>query len=99
MANVRIPSQLRDLVDGNKKLTVEAQSISTLIHEIDMMHPGFKKRIVDDTGDISSFVGIYVEGEDIRFLEGIDTELQPSSEVSIVPAAAGGAKLTLEIRN
>lgn len=90
MANVRIPSQLRDLVDGKKKLIVEAHSISTLIHEIDRMHPGFKGRIMDESGDISSFVGIYVEGEDIRFLDGVDTELNPSSEVSIVPAAAGG---------
>jgi len=90
MANVRIPSQLRDLVEGKKKLMVEAHSISALIDEIDRMHPGFKSRIIDDAGDISSFVGIYVEGEDIRFLDGMDTLLQPSSEVSIVPAAAGG---------
>ena len=90
MPTVRIPSQLRNIVGGERKLEVAGSTIRSILDEIDNDHPGFKNRILDEKGDPSAFVGVYIDGDDIRFLGGLDADVPKSSEVSIVPAAAGG---------
>ena len=90
MATVRIPSQLRNLVDGERKLQVAGGTIRAILDEMDAKHPGIKNRVLDEKGEPSTFVGVYVGGEDIRFLGGLDAEVPADAEVSIVPAAAGG---------
>ena len=91
MASVRIPAQLRNLTGGDRVLDLQGSTVSELLDDLESKHPGFKERLLDAEGQPSSFVGIYVGGEDIRFLSGLDTEITPDSEVSIVPAASGGA--------
>ena len=91
MASVRIPAQLRNLTGGDRVLNLQGSTVSELIEDLESKHPGFKERLLDPSGEPSSFVGIYVGGEDIRFLSGLETELAADAEVSIVPAASGGA--------
>lgn len=91
MASVRIPAQLRSLTGGDRVLNLQGSTVSELIEDLEVKYPGFKERLLDPSGEPSSFVGIYVGGEDIRFLSGLETELAADTEVSIVPAASGGA--------
>ena len=90
MATVRIPAQLRSLTGGDRVLDLQGSTVAELIEHLESKHPGFKERLIDPSGEPSSFVGIYVGGEDIRFLSGLDTEITADTEVSIVPAASGG---------
>ena len=87
---VRIPQPLRGLT-GDKS-TVEAQgaSLSGAIDHLEGNFPGIKERMVDESGALRRFVNIYVNGEDVRFLDGLNSALKDGDEVSIVPAVAGG---------
>ena len=91
---VRVPTPLRKLTDGLDKLEIDATSISGLIDHLEASYPGFHDRLLDEAGDLRYFVNIYVNGEDVRFLEGLETVLNMGEEVSIVPAVAGGAPET-----
>ena len=88
---VKIPTPLRGIT-GNQD-TVTANGAGTLLEaiaELDGQYPGLRERLVDDTGELRRFVNVFVNGEDVRFLDGLDTTLKPGDEVSIVPAVAGG---------
>lgn len=88
---VKIPTQLRQLVGGEKELEVEsAASIRDLLDSLGSRHPGLLERIVDEKGDIRRFVNLYVGDEDVRFLQGLDTPVEGDQVVSILPAVAGG---------
>jgi molybdopterin synthase sulfur carrier subunit len=89
---VRIPTPLRKLTDEQDSVTAEGGgTLAQLIDKLEGMHPGLKERICDETGELRRFVNIYVNGEDVRFMSGLATELAEGAEVSIVPAVAGGA--------
>lgn len=90
MATVRIPTQLRNLVDNQAELTIEGASVGAVLHALDAAHPGFGERIFDEQGKLRRFVNVFVDDEDLRFLQGLDTEVTERSVVSIVPAVAGG---------
>jgi len=87
---VRIPTPLRSVTDGQAKVSVEGSSINEIIGSLDRQFPGIKERLCDDQGMLRNFVNIYVNGEDIRFLEGIDSVTKDGDDISIVPAVAGG---------
>lgn len=88
---VRIPTPLRKLTDEKDTVTAEeGGTLAQLIDSLERMHPGLKERICDETGELRRFVNIYVNGEDVRFMSGLATELAAGAEVSIVPAVAGG---------
>ncbi len=86
---VRIPTPLRSLTGGEETVTASGANVGALIEQLEKDHPGIKDRLLDDKG-VRRFVNIYVGEEDIRFLDGLDTELKAGDEVSIVPAIAGG---------
>lgn len=86
---VRIPTPLRTLTGGSESVAVEAKNIRDLVETLEGQHPGMKERLMDDKG-VRRFVNLYVGEEDIRFLDGLETELKDGDEVSIVPAIAGG---------
>lgn len=88
--NVRIPTPLRKLTDGADEVAVEGANIGELIDNLEAAHPGLKARLCDDAGEIRRFVNVYVNDEDVRFLDGRGTALKDGDEVSIVPAIAGG---------
>ncbi len=90
MAKIRIPSPLRKLTNDAEIVPSEAGTLREAIDTLESEFPGIKERLVDEAGVIRRFVNIYVNGEDVRFLDNINTPLKPSDEVSIVPAVAGG---------
>ena len=88
---VRIPTPLRKLTNELDTITAdESETLAQLIDVIEGQYPGLKERICDETGELRRFVNVYVNGEDVRFLSGLQTSLEPDAEVSIVPAVAGG---------
>jgi len=87
---VRIPTPLRKITQGQDKAEIEAASIAELIDNLDKQFEGFKNRLLDDEGKLKEFINIYLNGEDIRFLNGLETVTKSRDEVSIVPAVAGG---------
>ncbi len=90
MAKIRIPSPLRKLTNDAEIVDAEAASLAEALDVLDGEYPGIKERICDETGQIRRFVNVYVNGEDVRFLDNLGTPLKTSDEVSIVPAVAGG---------
>jgi len=86
---VRIPTPLRTLTGGAESVDIEAKNVRDLVEALEANHSGMKERLMDDKG-VRRFVNLYVGEEDIRFLDGLDTELKDGDEVSIVPAIAGG---------
>jgi molybdopterin synthase sulfur carrier subunit len=87
---VRIPTQLRELSGGASESTVEGSTVKEVLDQLDAAHPGFAERLFDDQGELRRFVNVFVADEDIRFLDGVDTEVAAGQTVSIVPAVAGG---------
>jgi molybdopterin synthase sulfur carrier subunit len=89
---VRIPTPLRKLTGEQDTVTTDqGGTLAQLIDVLEDMHPGLKERICDETGELRRFVNVYVDGEDVRFMSGLATELPADTEVSIVPAVAGGS--------
>ena len=87
---VRIPTQLRELSGGAAELAVEGGTVSEVLEQLEVSHPGFAERLYDEQGQLRRFVNVFVADEDIRFLQGLDTPTAVGTTVSIVPAVAGG---------
>jgi molybdopterin converting factor small subunit len=87
---VRLPGQLRSLVGGVGEVPVEATTVREAIAAVDVAFPGLATRVLDDDGGLRRFVNVFVADEDVRFLNGLDTVLEPGQTVSLVPAVAGG---------
>jgi molybdopterin synthase sulfur carrier subunit len=90
MPTVRIPTPLRKYTHGKEEVAVDGANVRAVIDALEASHPGIKERICDESGAVRRFVNVFVADEDIRFLEGLDTAVKASDEVSIVPAIAGG---------
>lgn len=89
-SKVRIPTPLRKLTDDQESIEIESNTIGGAIDELEGKFPGIKERLVDEEGEIRRFVNVYVNEEDIRFLENQDTPLKEGDDISIIPAIAGG---------
>ena len=87
---VRIPTPLRRMTNGQDKVELQAAALSELIETLEAAYPGIKDRLIDENGELRYFVNIYLNGEDVRFLQGLDTAAAAGDEISIVPAVAGG---------
>ena len=87
---VRIPTPLRRMTGGADKVELEVDDLSQMIDTLESDYPGFKERLLDEEGELRYFVNIYVNGEDIRFDQGLKTSIKSGDEISIVPAVAGG---------
>lgn len=87
---VRIPGPLRKISKGADKVEVEGSDLSGLVVALEAEFPGMKERLVDENGELRYFVNLYLNNEDVRFLDGLNTVLNEGDEVSIVPAVAGG---------
>ncbi len=87
---VRIPTPLRKLTDGQGEVLAEGKDVADLIEALERTYPGIKGRLCDEQGALRRFVNIYINEEDIRFHEGLQTPVKSSDEVSIIPAIAGG---------
>ena len=89
MATVRIPTPLRNLTGGEEQVQAPGDTVRAVVDALEQKHPGIRERLVDDKG-VRRFVNIYLGDEDIRFLDGLETKLKETDELSIVPAIAGG---------
>lgn len=88
--SVKIPTPLRTLTGGLKEVISDGTTIFEIIDDLETKYPGIKERLCDERGELRRFVNIYVGGEDIRFVDGMGTAVKDGSDVSIVPAVAGG---------
>jgi molybdopterin synthase sulfur carrier subunit len=89
-AKVRIPTPLRKLTNEQELVEVSAGTIATAVAELQAQFPGIKERLLDEKGEVRRFVNVYVNEEDIRFLENQATPVKDGDEISIIPAIAGG---------
>jgi sulfur-carrier protein len=90
MPSVRIPTPLRKLTNEVEVVQTAGSNIGEVLEHLDKAFPGLKERICDDAGNVRRFVNIFVNDEDIRFLEDKSTPVKETDEISIVPAIAGG---------
>ena len=88
---VRIPTILRTYTDGEKAVQGAGSTLDELLTDLDSRHAGLRDRVVDG-GELRRFVNVYLNDEDVRFLEGISTALADGDSVTILPAVAGGMK-------
>ena len=86
---VKIPAQLRVVTDGEGEIEVDGATVGQALDAVFTRHGGLQERITED-GGLRRFVNVYVEGEDIRFRDGLETEISDGDEVTILPAVAGG---------
>jgi sulfur-carrier protein len=89
-AKIRIPTPLRKLTNDEELVEVDAATIGDAINELQARFPGIKERLLDESGAVRRFVNVYVNEEDIRFLQNQNTKLKDGDEISIIPAIAGG---------
>ncbi len=87
---VRIPTPLQKLVDKQAEVSLEGENIIGLINNMETRYPGIKERICDEHDKLRRFVNVYLNGEDIRFMDAEQTKLKSGDEISIIPAIAGG---------
>lgn len=90
MPEVRIPAPLRKLTGDEEVVPASGATIRDILADLDTRFPGLKERICDDEGNVRRFVNIFLNDEDIRFLQEQDTAVADTDEISIVPAIAGG---------
>ena len=91
---VRIPTPLQKLTNNQSEVLVEAKNVDEILKSLEAAHPGIKERLCDEKGVLRRFVNVYVNEEDIRFLQGQETAVKDGDDISIIPAIAGGAALT-----
>ena len=89
-AKVRIPTPLRKLTNNEEVVEVTASTVGDAITELQSRYPGIKERLLDESGAVRRFVNVYVNEEDIRFLQNQETPVKSGDEISIIPAIAGG---------
>ncbi|MEU8514119.1 ubiquitin-like small modifier protein 1 [Kitasatospora sp. NPDC048722] len=89
-ATVRIPTILRTYTGGSAEVTADGGTLGDVIADLEKNHAGISARILDDTGKLRRFVNVYVNDDDVRFADGLATEIKDGASVSIIPAVAGG---------
>lgn len=87
---VRIPTTMRPLAGGATTVEVEAGTLSDVIKALDHAHAGLAERLLDDEGALRKFVNVFVDDDDVRYLQGLETPVPDGQTVSIIPAVAGG---------
>lgn len=87
---VRIPQPLRGLTGNQPTVPGSGATLLKCIEQLESAYPGVRERLMDETGQLRRFVNVYVNGDDVRFIDGLATPLKDGDEVSIVPAVAGG---------
>ena len=90
MATVYVPTPLRRFTGGQSKLDVQADNVGDVLLAVDDQFPGIAQKVLDDDGEVKRFINIFVNDDEIRALQGLDTPVRDGDKVSIVPAMAGG---------
>ena len=87
---VRIPTPLRSITKGSAEVQAKGDTVGDVMQDLERQFPGLRDRLMDDKGDLRRFINLYVNDEDVRFLQSLKTTLKEGDTVSIVPAIAGG---------
>ena len=88
--SVRVPTILRPYTQGASEVSAEGGTLIEVLDSLDGSYPGIKGRVLDDSGELRRFVNVYVDDDDVRFAEGLQTTIKDGGQVSIIPAVAGG---------
>ncbi|GGZ44839.1 molybdopterin synthase sulfur carrier subunit [Streptomyces inusitatus] len=88
--NVRIPTILRTYTGGQAEVAAEGATLSEVIADLERKHSGIAARVLDESGKLRRFVNVYVNDDDVRFEQGLDTVTPDGAGISIIPAVAGG---------
>ena len=91
MPVVRIPTVLRKHTDGQAKLEAKGTTVREVFADLTSRHPDLESQLFDEDGQVRGFINVYVEDEDIRYIDGLDSNVDEDDEISIMPAVAGGA--------
>lgn len=94
MPQFRIPGPLRSLSGGQATVDVQSADLRSAIDELDQLHPGFKVRLLDESGEPRQFVNLFLNEDDVRLGDGLASKLKAADEIAIVPAVAGGTPLS-----
>ena len=94
---VRIPTPLQKLTQNQSEVSCKGSNIGEIIQSLEAQFPGIKDRLCDSDGKLRRFINVYVNEEDIRFQDGVNTKLKDGDDISIIPAIAGGADSTRRI--
>jgi molybdopterin synthase sulfur carrier subunit len=89
-ASVRIPTILRTYTDGESEVTADGATLAEVLDDLDSHYAGIKGRILDDQGALRRFVNVYVGNDDVRFLDNLETPTPDGTQISVIPAVAGG---------
>jgi molybdopterin synthase sulfur carrier subunit len=89
-ATVKIPTPLRKLTNNATSVDADGTTVGQIVESLESAYPGMLERLIDDSGDLRHFVNIYLNGEDIRYIDGLKSSVSDNDELSIVPAVAGG---------
>ncbi|MEJ5254564.1 MAG: MoaD/ThiS family protein [Acidimicrobiales bacterium] len=87
---VRVPPVFRTMTGGQAQVTVEGSTVGEVIAALDAAHPGFREKLLDDAGALVRYVNVFVDDDDVRFLQGLDTPVPDGGTLSIMQAVAGG---------
>jgi molybdopterin synthase sulfur carrier subunit len=90
--SVRIPTILRSYTGDESQVSAEGENLSAVLESLEATYPGIRARIVDEDGKLRRFVNVYVAEEDVRFADGLDTRTVDGTQISIIPAVAGGSR-------
>ena len=90
MAQVKVPNMLRPTVGGERVVVAQGSTLRALILDVEGRHNGFASQIMEPSGQQRAFVNVYVNDEDVRYLQGLDTPVEEGDVISILPAVAGG---------
>jgi molybdopterin converting factor small subunit len=88
--SVRVPTILRTYTGGESEVTAEGATLGDVLEDLDQRYSGIKARVLDDQGELRRFVNVYVGNDDVRFLDGLSTATPDGTQVSVIPAVAGG---------
>jgi sulfur-carrier protein len=91
VSTVKIPSVLRVNVGGAKELEVAGDSVGAVLDALVERHPALREQLLTEDGELNRFVNVYVNGQDVRYLQGLETQVEDRDEVRILPAMAGGS--------
>ena len=88
--SVRIPTILRTYTGGESEVSAEGDTLGAVLDDLDSSYSGIKGRILDEAGSLRRFVNVYVGNDDVRFLDNLDTATPEGTQISVIPAVAGG---------
>ena len=88
--HVRIPTILRNYTQGASEVTAEGTTLAEVLDDLEANHNGIKARVLDDAGELRRFVNVYIGNDDVRFIEGLASPTPDGTQISIIPAVAGG---------